>query len=86
MMNALTTISFKLPKNDLRRIPSRNRSEFIRAAVREKLSKVEADWKPKTAWGKKLAAMRAAHVASGAKLLTAVEILEEIRERRGGLA
>jgi metal-responsive CopG/Arc/MetJ family transcriptional regulator len=86
MTNTLATISFKLPKGDLRRIPSRNRSQFIRDAVREKLSKQKTVWKPKTAWGKKLAAMRAAHVASGAKLLTTEEILEEIRERRGGLA
>jgi hypothetical protein len=88
MTNALTTVSFKLPKSDLRRIPSRNRSRFIREAVQEKLSKQEKAnrWKPKTVWGKKLAALRAAHVASGAKLLTPEEILEEIRERRGGLA
>jgi len=86
MTNMLTTISFKLPKRDLRRIPSRNRSRFIREAVQEKLSKQEAGWKPKTAWGKKLAALRAAHVTSGAKLLTTEEILEEVRERRGGLA
>ncbi len=86
MTDALTTVSFKLPKSDLRRIPARNRSRFIREAVQARLSQREAGWQPKTAWGKKLAAMRAAHVASGAKLLTAEEILEEIRARRGGLA
>jgi Arc/MetJ-type ribon-helix-helix transcriptional regulator len=83
----MTTISFKLPASDLRRIPAKNRSEFLRSAVREKLERQKrTEWKPKTAWGKKLAALRARHVASGAKLLTPEEILEEIRERRGGLA
>jgi Arc/MetJ-type ribon-helix-helix transcriptional regulator len=86
MTDALATVSFKLPKHDLRRIPARNRSRFIREAVQEKLSKQEPDWKPKTAWAKKLVAMRAAHVASGARLLTPEEIMEEIRKRRGGLA
>ena len=85
-MTTLTTVSFKLPERDLRRIPARNRSAFIRAAVQEKLSRGEKRCKPKTAWGKKLAAMRAAHVASGAKLLTADEILQEVRDRRGGMA
>ena len=86
MTNALATVSFKLAKSDLRRIPSRNRSRFIREAVQEKLSKQETGWKPKTAWGRKLAAMRRAHIATGAKLLTVGEISDEIRERRGGLA
>jgi Arc/MetJ-type ribon-helix-helix transcriptional regulator len=85
-MTNLTTVSFKLPERDLRRIPARNRSAFIRAAVQEKLSRRRQGWTPKTAFGKKLAVLRAAHIARGRKLLSSDQILEEIRERRGGLA
>jgi Arc/MetJ-type ribon-helix-helix transcriptional regulator len=81
------TISVKLPASDIRRIPRRNRSAFVREAVREKLTQGEPPpWQPKTALGRKLNALRTAHVASGAKLLTADEVAEEIRQRRGGLA
>ncbi len=85
-MTTLTSISVKLPKIDVRRIPARNRSAFIREAVREKLERQERQWKPKTALGKKLMAMRAAYIRRGGKLLTAEEIDAEIRERRGGMA
>jgi metal-responsive CopG/Arc/MetJ family transcriptional regulator len=85
-MTTLTTISVKLPKSDLQRIPASSRSAFIREAVREKLSRQEKRGPPQTAFGKKLMAMRAAYVARGGQLLTPEEIAEEIRERRGGLA
>lgn len=86
MTEALQTVSFKLPAEDLRRIPARNRSAFFREAVREKLAHREIEWKPKTALGKKLAALRQAHLNSGTDLLDAEGIAAEIRVRRGGLA
>ncbi len=86
MTNTMQTVSFKLPADDFRRIPARNRSDFFREAVREKLAHTEKDFTPRTAFGKKLAALRARHVASGAKLLTADEVQSEVRARRGGLA
>ena len=80
-------VTVKLPMSDLRRIPSRNRSAFIREAVREKLAHSEkAEWKPKTGLGRKLLALRKRHIDSGANLLDAEGIAAEIRERRGGLA
>lgn len=83
----MTTVSFKLSTEDLKRIPVKNRSAFLRAAVREKLERhASSRWKPKTAFGKKLLALREQDVASGGKLLFLEEIREEIRERRGGLA
>ncbi len=83
----MRTVSFKLPLEDLKRIPAKNRSAFLRAALREKLERHETShWKPKTAFGKKLLALRGQEVASGGKLMFHEEVREEIRERRGGLA
>ena len=87
MTETLQPISCKLPVSDLRRIPSRNISRFVREAVHEKLERQAAhDWKPKTNAGKKMAALRARYVAGGGELLDAEGIAAEIRERRGGLA
>jgi Arc/MetJ-type ribon-helix-helix transcriptional regulator len=85
-MTTLTTISVKLPQSDVSRIPTRNRSAFIREAVREKLARKDSRWKPKTAFGKRLVALRAARIRRGGRLFTAEEIDAEIRERRGGMA
>ena len=83
----MTTVSFKLSTEDLKRIPAKNRSAFLRAAVREKLERHKSSrWKPRTAFGKKLLALREQDVTRGGKLLFLEEIREEIRERRGGLA
>ena len=80
-------VTVKLPVADLRRIPRRNRSAFIREAVREKLAHDEIkDWKPKTEFGRKLLALRQRNIGSGATLLDAEGIAAEIRERREGLA
>jgi Arc/MetJ-type ribon-helix-helix transcriptional regulator len=85
-MTMLRTISVKLPAEDVRRIPARNRSAFIREAVREKLARQEKAWKPKTRFGRKLVGLREAYIAKGGKLLTAEEIAAEIRENRGAMA
>ena len=88
MTKNLATVSFKLPTSDLQRIPARNRSEFYREAIREKLERQSAksNWKPKTAAAKKMAALRARYIANGGELLDTDGIAAEIRERRGGLA
>ena len=82
----LTTISITLTPDELRRIPARKRSAFIREAVREKLARLGKGWKPKTEFGMKLLAMREAYIAGGGELLTQEEIAAEIRQRRGKLA
>ncbi|HEY0455226.1 MAG TPA: ribbon-helix-helix domain-containing protein [Verrucomicrobiae bacterium] len=87
MTNSLKIVTVKLPKSDLQRIPAgQTRSEFIRAAVSEKLAKLELKpWKPKTALGKKLIKLRQRYIASGGELLDAESIAEELRARRGGV-
>ena len=68
------------------RIPSENRSEFIRDAVTEKLARLEAHaWKPRTAAGKRLAELRRKFIESGGELLDQEGIADELRQRRGGL-
>jgi Arc/MetJ-type ribon-helix-helix transcriptional regulator len=76
----LTTISVKLPAGDVRRIPTRNRSAFIREAVKEKLDRQQKQWKPKTAFGKKLMVMSQRYQG---KPLTVEEVNAELRERSG---
>lgn len=82
-MTTLKTVSVKLPTDDVRRIPARNRSAFIRDAVREKLARQEKPRKPTTQFGRELAALQKAYKG---KLLTPEEIAAEIRENRGGMA
>ena len=80
-------VSVKIPRSDLRRIPEANRSEFIRSAVSEKLARQPAcEWKPKTATGRKLLALREKFIRSGGELLDSEGIANELKQRRGGLA
>jgi len=79
----MTTVSFKLPAADLKRIPAKNRDKFLRAAVREKLERQEGRWKPKTAFGRKLLALSNKYKG---KRLDAAAITDEIRQRRGGFS
>jgi hypothetical protein len=87
MPSDLKIVTVKLPKSDLRRIPvGEKRSEFIRAAVAEKLAKLnQPPWKPKTALGRKMAELRRRYIAGGGELLDAAAIAKELRARRGGL-
>lgn len=87
MTNALQAVTVKIPRSDLRRIPEPNRSEFIRSAVSEKLARQPAsEWKPRTATGKKLLALREKFIRSGGELLDSEGIARELKQRRGGLA
>jgi hypothetical protein len=73
-------LRLKLPKSDLYRIPAKNRSEFIRQAVSEKLARLGSrEWMPKTRLGKKL--LRLSNAYRGERFDPA-QIAEEIRERR----
>jgi hypothetical protein len=74
----------KLPKSDLYRIPTANRSEFIRQTISEKLARMDdQEWRPKTSLGRKL--LRLSNAFRGQRLDPG-QVVEEIRERRGGLA
>jgi hypothetical protein len=44
-----------------------------------------ANYQPKTALGKRLFALRQAHISKGGRLLNAAEIDEELKLRRGGV-
>ncbi len=84
MTKGLSLVSVKLPLHDLRRIPSQNRSRFIREAVAEKLERVKKPkWTPKTAYGKELWALRQKFIADGGKLLDREGIERELKERSG---
>lgn len=85
MPTNLKVVTVKLPKSDLRRIPpGATRSEFIRAAVTEKLARLDAPaWKPRTALGRKLLALSERF---GGERLEPEAIAQELRERRGGVA
>ncbi len=88
MTNAtLQPITVKIPLSDLRRIPEKNRSKFIRSAVSEKLARQPTPaWKPRTETGRRLLALRRKFIQSGGELLDSEGIANELRERRGGLA
>ena len=84
---SLQAVTVKIPRSDLRRIPEPNRSEFIRSAISEKLARQPASqWKPKTAMGRKLVALREKFIRSGGELLDSEGIASELKRRRGGLA
>ena len=84
MPTDLKAVTVKLSVDDLRRIPSDNRSEFVREAVAEKLARLEAPpWRPKTARGRRL--MVLSDRFDGERL-DAAGIADEVRQRRGGLA
>jgi len=84
MPSDLKIVTVKLPKADLYEIPVENRSEFIREAVSEKLARLGSrPWRPKSALGRKL--LELSDQFRGDRLDPS-GIVEEIRERRGGLA
>ena len=59
------------------RIPARLKKTQV------SLSRWEMEFTPKTELGKKLYALRMKAIASGMKLLSQDEVLEEVRRRRG---
>jgi len=84
----MRTVSFKLSAAELKRISAKNRSEFLRAAVHEKLERRQgiSRRKPRPVSGKSLLWLGERQATSGARLLLLEDIREEIRERHGGLA
>jgi Arc/MetJ-type ribon-helix-helix transcriptional regulator len=85
MPSDLTVVTVKLPNSDLRRMPpGETRSQFIRAAVAEKLARLDRPaWRPKTALGRKLLALSDRFEG---ERLDSEGIAEELRRRRGGLS
>jgi len=84
MPSNLKVVTVKLAKSDLYRIPTANRSRFIREAVSEKLARIDGPkWKPTTSLGKKL--LQLSDHYQGERLDPA-QIADELRERRGGIA
>lgn len=85
MPSELEVVTVKLPKSDLRRMPpGETRSQFIRAAVAEKLARLDRPpWKPRTALGRQLLALSNRYEG---ERLDAEAIAEELRQRRGGVS
>jgi hypothetical protein len=87
MTDELIAVTAKLPESDLRRIPDRNTSRFIRDAVHEKLEREQKPgWKPRSSRVRRMAALRSRYLAAGGETLAPEAIASEMRARRGGLA
>jgi hypothetical protein len=86
-MTGTKLVSVKLPIEVFRAIPGahKGRSRFIVAALREKLSQGQAQWKPTTARGRRLAALLEKGRADREPLLDSEGIARELAERRGSL-
>jgi hypothetical protein len=84
-MTETKLVSVKLPMEIFRAIPAahRGRSQFIIAALREKLSQRQAQWRPTTARGRRLAALLEKGRAEREPLLDDEGIAGELSERRG---
>jgi hypothetical protein len=86
-MTATKLVSVKLPLRVFRALPPahQGRSQFIIAALEEKIRRHDSEWEPTTERGKRLKAILEKGVAERGEPLDAEEIARELRERRGGL-
>ena len=84
-MTATKLISVKVPQHIFRALPGahRGRSRFIVAALEEKISRRESDWKPTTARGRRMAALLEKGRAEREPLLDDEGIAAELAARRG---
>jgi hypothetical protein len=84
-MTETKLVSVKLPIEVFRAIPGahQGRSQFIIAALREKLTQSHLQWKPTTARGRRLAALLEKGRAEREPLLDSEGIARELAERRG---
>ena len=86
-MTKTKLLSVKVPMELYHAMPGahKGRSRFIISALKEKISREESKWKPRTERGRRLAALLKKGVAERGAPLDAGEIERELRERRGGL-
>lgn len=84
-MTSTKIVSVKLPMKIFRAIPGAHhgRSRFIISALEEKISRQQAQWKPTTARGRRLAALLEKGRSEREPLLDAEGIARELAERRG---
>jgi len=82
-------LAAKVPRAILKevdRLAGDNRSAWVREAIEEKLHRetpCATDFKPKTAFGRRLLALRQRHLSKGGPTLTLEEIRQEVARRRG---
>jgi metal-responsive CopG/Arc/MetJ family transcriptional regulator len=79
-------LSVRVPADLLERIDARcggQRSRFVREAIAERLGRDAETFVPRTALGRKLAALRQRGLDSGARLLNLEEVNREVARRRG---
>jgi len=86
-MTATKLVSVKIPMRVFRALPPAHegRSQFIVAALEEKIQRRESTWEPATERGKRLKAILEKGAAERGEPLDAEGIAQELRERRGGL-
>lgn len=79
-------LSVRVPVDMLERIDAQSggrRSRFIREALEERLGRDAEAFTPRTAMGRKLAALRQRGLDSGSRLLDLEEVNREVARRRG---
>jgi len=86
-MTGTKMVSVKVPMRVFRNLPPAHegRSQFIIAALEEKIQRRESNWEPQTTRGKRLKAILEKGAAERGAPLDAEGIARELRERRGGL-
>ena len=85
-MTNSATVSVKIPARILERIPApgNGRSGFIVQAIEEKIARREpAQWKPKTARGRRMAGLLEKGRSERRPLLSDARMEQELSERRG---
>ena len=80
-----TAISVKIPTRILEQMPApgNGRSVFIVEAIEEKLARRRCDWKPRSARGRRMAALLAKGQKERTPLLSDEQLEQELNERRG---
>jgi hypothetical protein len=80
-----TAISVKIPVRILEQMPAagNGRSVFIVTAIEEKLARRRCDWKPRSARGRRMAALLAKGQKERKPLLSDRQIEQELNERKG---
>jgi hypothetical protein len=86
-MTSAKLVSVKLPLKIFQAIPGAHegRSQFIIAALEEKISREQTKWKPSTERGERLAKLLEKGASERGAPLDKEGIARELRERRGNL-
>ncbi len=86
-MTGAKLLSVKVPLRIFRALPAahKGRSRFIVSALEEKIQRLESEWRPTTARGRRLQAILDKGATERGEPLDAEGIARELSQRRGGL-